>query len=81
MIAASHAAQDFTYVSPSDFIRASLQAYREGMPLTELEESGEKIGTTIRVDSTTKAFYSSLPNRMRTRILERAIRTFIKQHR
>jgi hypothetical protein len=51
------------------------------MSLTELEEKGEKLTTTVRVDRTTKDFYSSLPGRMRTRILERAIRSFLKQLR
>ncbi len=81
MVTASHAAQDFTYSSPSDVLRAALQAYKDGMELTALDEKGEKLGTTIRVDRATKDFYTSLPNRMRTKILERAIRTFMKQHR
>lgn len=81
MVAASHAAQDFTYKSPSDFLRAALHAYRDGMELTELDQQGEKISTTIRVDRTTKVFYTSLPDRLRTKLLERAIRTFLKQQR
>ena len=81
MITASHTAQDFTYASPADFIRAALQSYRDGMSLTELEGKGEKITTTIRVDRATKAFYASLPDRLRSRLLERAIRTFLKQRR
>lgn len=81
MLAASHTAQDFTYTSVADVMRAALGAYREGLSLTELEEKGEKVTTTIRVDRATKDFYSSLPGRMRTRILERAIRTFLKQLR
>lgn len=81
MIAASHTSQDFTYASPADFIRAALQAYRDGMSLTELEGKGEKITTTIRVDRATKEFYASLPDRLRSRLLERAIRTFLKQRR
>lgn len=81
MLAASHAAQDFTHTSVADVIRAALGAYRGGMSLTELEEKGEKLTTTVRVDRVTKDFYSSLPGRMRTRILERAIRSFLKQLR
>src|SRR6266403_6237281 len=42
MIRSSHTAQDFTYASVSDFIRAALNAYREGMTLTELDQSGPK---------------------------------------
>lgn len=80
-IASQHAAQDFTYSSPSDFIRVSLQAYKDGMPLTELDQKGPKISSTIRVDEETKAFFRSLPDRSRSKILERAIRTFMKNHK
>jgi hypothetical protein len=79
MVTASHTAQDFTYASPADFIRAALLAYRDGQSLTELEGKGEKITTTIRVDRATKEFYASLPDRLRSKLLERAIRTFLKQ--
>ena len=78
MLLTSHTAQDFTYVSVADFIRAVLQAYSDGMPLTELEQKGEKISTTIRVDEKLKAFYQSLPDRLRCKLVERAIRTFMK---
>src|SRR5262249_23304593 len=81
MLTASHAAQDFTYTSIAQVIRAALAAYRNGMRLTELDEKGEKLTTTIRVDRTTKDFYSSLPDRMRVKILERALRSFLKERR
>jgi hypothetical protein len=42
MIRSSHAAQDFTYPSLADFIRAALQAYKDGMVLTELDQNGPK---------------------------------------
>ena len=42
MLESAHAAQDFTFTSVSDVIRAALQAYQEGMPLTELVEKGPK---------------------------------------
>lgn len=73
-----HTAQDFTYVSASDFIRKALSAYKDGMELTELDEKGEKINTSIRVDQSLKDFYSNLPDRMRSKLIERSIRTFIK---
>ena len=79
MIRASHAAMDFTFLSPTDFIRSALKACQEHMELTELEEAGEKIATTVRVDQSLKAFYQSWPRSLRTRLLERAIRTFLKQ--
>ncbi len=78
MLTSAHTAQDFTYVSVSDFIRAALQAYKDGMDLAELDQKGPKTATTIRVDPSLKKFYQSLPDRMRTKISERVIRTFIK---
>ena len=78
IIESAHAAQDFTYTSPADLIRAALQAYKDGMELTELAVQGDKTETTLRMPSDLKNFYQSLPARMRTQILERAIRTFIK---
>lgn len=77
-LATAHTAQDFTYVSVADFIRAALQAYFDGMPLTELDQTGEKINTTIRVDKGLKTFYQNLPDRLKSKLVERAIRTFIK---
>jgi len=41
-------------------------------------QSGKKKQTSIRVDDSLYKFYKSLPNQMRTKIIERAIRTFIK---
>jgi hypothetical protein len=79
MIRSSHAAQDFTYPSLADFIRAALQAYKDGMILTELDQNGPKVETSLRVDRELWQFYKSLPDRMRPKILERVIRTFVKQ--
>jgi hypothetical protein len=79
MLSASHAAQDFTYTSAVDFIRSALQAYKDGMVLTELDQKGEKTALTIRTDAELKNFYTSLPDRFRTKILERAIRTYMKE--
>jgi uncharacterized protein (DUF4415 family) len=79
MVLSSHTAQDFTYTSIADFIRAALRAHKDGMILTELDRNGPKTETSIRVDQDLWLFYKSLPRRMRTKILERAIRTFMKQ--
>jgi hypothetical protein len=79
MIRSSHTAQDFTYTSLADFIRAALRAYKEGMVLTELDQNGPKLETSLRVDRDLWRFYKALPGRMRSKILERAIRTFMKQ--
>ena len=77
-IKALHTGNDFTYTSVTDIIRAALKAYQEGMELTELEQPGKKKQTSIRVDDSLYKFYKSLPNQLRTKILEKAIRTFIK---
>ena len=78
MIRSAHAAQDFAYPAVADFIRAALQAYKEGMVLTELDQNGPKVETSLRMDRELWQFYKSLPNRMRPKILERVIRTFVK---
>ena len=49
MIRSAHTAQDFTYTSLADFIRAALRAYKDGMVLTELDQSGPKMETSLRV--------------------------------
>ena len=77
-IKALHTGNDFTYTSVTDIIRAALKAYQDGMELTELEQPGKKKQTSIRVDDSLYKFYKSLPNQLRTKILEKAIRTFIK---
>jgi hypothetical protein len=79
MIRSAHTAQDFTYTSLADFIRAALRAYKDGMVLTELDQSGQKMETSLRVERDLWLFYKSLPGRMRSKILERVIRTFMRQ--
>jgi hypothetical protein len=79
MIRSSHTAQDFTYASLADFIRVALRAYKDGMALTELDQGGQKLETSLRVDRDLWLFYKSLPGRMRSKILERVMRTFLKQ--
>lgn len=77
-LASAHTAQDFTYTSVADVIRGALEAYRNGLELTELDEGGKCKQTTIRVTKTQAEFYQGLPSQMRRKILERAIRTFMK---
>ena len=79
MIRSAHTAQDFTYTSLADFIRAALRAYKDGMVLTELDQNSPKMETSLRVERDLWLFYKSLPGRMRSKILERAIRTFMRQ--
>ena len=78
MIESAHIVQDFTYLSPSDFVRAALRAYKEGMVLTEISAGGTKRETKLRVDDELYRFYQSLPKGIRSKLLERAIRTLIK---
>jgi Arc/MetJ-type ribon-helix-helix transcriptional regulator len=77
-LTAQHNQGDFTYNSVSDLIRAALEAYKNGMQLTELDQKGEKTSLKIRVDKDLKAFFDSLPGQMKSKITERAVRTFIK---
>jgi hypothetical protein len=51
----------------------------DGMVLTELEQNGPKLETSLRVDRELWLFYKSLPSQMRGKILERVIRTFMKK--
>jgi hypothetical protein len=78
MLRSAHAAQDFTYPALADFIRAALQAYKAGMVLTELEQHGPKVETSLRLDRELWQFYQSWPARMRPKILDRVLRTFVK---
>lgn len=78
MIESAHIAQDFTYLSSSDFVRAALRAYRDGMVLTEVSADGAKRETKLRVDDELYRFYRSLPKGVRSKLVERAIRTLIK---
>ncbi|MCP4373580.1 MAG: hypothetical protein GY797_36570 [Deltaproteobacteria bacterium] len=78
IISSLHTSQDFTYVSSADFIRKALISYKDGMELTELDEKGEKVNTSVRVDQDLKDFCSNLPDRMRSKLFERSIRTYIK---
>ena len=78
MIRSAHAAQDFTYPALADFIRAALQAYKAGMVLTELDQNGPKVETSLRMDRELWQFYKSWPERMRPKILDRVLRTFVK---
>ncbi len=78
-LAASHVAGDFSYVSVSDVIRAAMRAYQDGMELTELAPSGNKKGYTLRIDAELRTFYSTLPNRLKSQIIERAVRSYMKE--
>ena len=78
-IQAMHTAGDFTYTSVADLIRSALMAYQKGMKLTETPTTGAKKQTSIRVNESLCQFYKGLPDQMRSKILERVIRTFMKE--
>lgn len=73
-----HTAGDYSYTSVADVIRAAIQSYQDGLELTEQPESGAKKQTTLRVSDELFEFYESWPARMRSKILERVVRSFIK---
>ena len=78
MITSAHAAGDFTYASASDIIRAAIQAYKDGMQLTVLDEDGDKEYTSIRLTAEQHQFYKSLPNGLKRKLIERVIRSYLK---
>jgi len=81
-IISAHTAMDYKYQSVSDVIRMALQKFKDGMHVTEIDEKKEGemiISTTIRIGHELKIFWESLPDRNRRKILERAIRTYLKE--
>jgi hypothetical protein len=66
------------YKSPAAYARTALRAYRDGMALTERDRNGEKVETSLRLDQELKEFWRTLPNQLRSRLLERAIRTYMR---
>jgi Arc/MetJ-type ribon-helix-helix transcriptional regulator len=79
MIEAQHTGGDYTFPSVSDVIRSAIQARKEGMDLTELAQEGNKKATTIRVNQELFDYYKSWPERMRAKILDRTIRSYLKR--
>ena len=65
------------YKSPAAYARTALRAYRDGMALTERDRNGEKVETSLRLDQELKEFWRTLPDQLRSRLLERAIRTYM----
>jgi hypothetical protein len=66
------------YKSPAAYARTALRAYRDGMALTERDRNGEKVETSLRLDQELKEFWRTLPDQLRSRLLERAIRTYMR---
>lgn len=73
---------DFCYGNVSDFIRAALTAYKDGMKLVEVLPAADNQvqGTTVWMDDALYTFWRSLPYGCRREILERALRTKLKQN-
>lgn len=81
-ITSAHIVMDYEYQSVSDIIRVALQRFKEGMPLTEIDEKKQGVqlvSTTIRIGNELKQFWETLPDRNRRKILEKAIRTYLKE--
>ena len=76
MIRSAHTAQDFTYTSLADFIRAAAPGAADS---DGVDQNGPKMETSLRVERDLWLFYKSLPGRKRSKLLERAIRTFMRQ--
>lgn len=71
---------DYRYSGYSAFFRAALEAYIEGMPITEGYEKTKlrRVPTSVRVDKNLYDFYKGLPDRHKTAIIERVLRSFLK---
>ena len=79
MITSAHTAGDYTFGSVADVIRSAIAEYENGMQLTEVAKVGEtKTTTTLRISTSMHSFYKSWKTRLRSQILERVIRTYLK---
>lgn len=79
MITSAHTAGDYTFGSVADVIRSAIAEYENGMQLTEVAKAGEaKTTTTLRISASMHSFYKSWKTRLRSQILERVIRTYLK---
>jgi hypothetical protein len=78
LIRGQHIVGDFSYRSANAVIRAALEAHRDGMKLTSLDEPGRKyVSTSLRVNEVTHSFFKELPDGAKRIIVERAIRTYL----
>lgn len=69
---------NFQYTNVSDLLRKSLEAYKNGMSLIVQRTKDEKKETSFRVSKELKEFYLSLPENVKSEIIERAAYTYIK---
>lgn len=83
-LSAMHNVSDYTFSSISDILRHILLQIESG----ELQNSGvvrsdnkTYIEITIRVNESQKQFWSSLPNRLKRAIMEKAIISFTQKNK
>lgn len=69
---------NFEYTNVSDLLRKSLEAHKNGMSLIAQRTKDEKKETSFRVSKELKEFYLSLPENVKSEIIERAAYTYIK---
>lgn len=80
IIISNKAGGDYQYVNISDIVRNALEAYKNGMQLTTQRNSGSYKETSCRIPKELKDFYLSLPNKVKTEIVDRSITTYINNH-
>ncbi len=74
---AAHTSGDYRYQSVSDLIRSALEAYGDGLRLTQQARSGRKKRHTIELPPELFEQYLRLPSRSRGVIVERALLSFL----
>lgn len=80
IIISNKAGGDYQYVNISDIVRNALEAYKNGMQLTTQRNSGSYKETSCRMPKELKDFYLSLPNKVKTEIVDRSITTYINNY-
>lgn len=80
IISSNKAGGNYQYVNISDIVRNALEAYKNGMQLTTQRNSGVYKETSCRVPKELKDFYLSLPNNVKTEIIDRSITTYINNY-
>lgn len=74
---AAHTSGDYRYQSVGDLIRSALEAYGEGLRLTQQARGGRKKRHTVELPHKLYAQYLRLPSRSRGVIVERALLSFL----
>ena len=74
---AAQTSGDYRYQSVGDLIRAALEAYSDGLRLTQQARSGRKKRHTVELPPELFEQYMRLPSRSRGVIVERALLSFL----